>query len=76
LEGKTPLRTFAELGALFAAKQAGPTQAVSAQPQQGSPSQAVVDAPALTPAVSEPPAADQTPPAEIPTPAESGVSAP
>jgi protein Tex len=54
LEGKAPLRTFAELGALFAAKQIPPPPPPAPEPP---PAPAVVE----TPPPEEPPAAEEQP---------------
>jgi len=61
LEGKTPLRTFAELGALFAAKQAPPPPPPPVVPDTVQPVQALTEsahaepsAPVETPATGEP----------------------
>jgi uncharacterized protein len=65
LEGKAPLRTFAELGALFAAKQSPPPAPAAS---------AATEAPAAAAAVAEPPPAQQPAPPETPPGAEGGVA--
>jgi uncharacterized protein len=66
LEGKAPLRTFAELGALFAAKQTPPPAPAPA------PAPAPEPAPAVQ-AVAEPPPVEEPAPAETPVPAEAAA---
>jgi len=61
LEGKTPLRTFAELGALFAAKKAPPPPVVAATPAREPAVQATPDLPlAEQPATAETPAPSES----------------
>jgi protein Tex len=61
LEGRTPLRTFAELGALFAAKKAPPPPDSTPQTQPSTPAAA-----AASPATESPGAVHETPPPSEP----------
>jgi uncharacterized protein len=68
LEGKAPLRTFAELGALFAAKQAPPPPAAPATPQAARET--------VAEAVAEPPPEEQAEPAAVEAPTTADAAMP